>query len=60
MPLDEIFTSSVEVNEMIDRSGCPQFRAWASNVLLVSPEVDVAGNLQKALDLTIDDPFVRC
>ncbi|KAF7110075.1 hypothetical protein CFC21_110230 [Triticum aestivum] len=35
VPLDENFTSAVEVNEMIDRSGCPQFRAWASKVLLV-------------------------
>ncbi|KAF7102883.1 hypothetical protein CFC21_103942 [Triticum aestivum] len=60
VPLEENFPSAVEVNEMIDRFGCPQFRAWASKVLLVSPKVDGAWNLQKALDLTIDDPFLRC
>ncbi|XP_048543959.1 FBD-associated F-box protein At5g60610-like [Triticum urartu] len=60
VPFDEKITSAVEVNEIIDRCGCPQFRAWASKVLLVSPKVDGAWNLQKALDLAIDDPFLRC
>ncbi|KAF7096976.1 hypothetical protein CFC21_098853 [Triticum aestivum] len=60
VPFDEKFTSAVEVNEIIDRCRCPQFQAWASKVLLVSPKVDGAWNLQKALDLTIDDPFLRC
>ncbi|XP_048555601.1 putative F-box/FBD/LRR-repeat protein At3g49480 isoform X1 [Triticum urartu] len=48
-----------EVNEMIDRLGCPRFRAWASKVLLVLTKVDIGFILQKSSDLTVNDPF-RC
>jgi hypothetical protein len=57
VPLEGNLVSTVEVNEMIDKLGCPQFRAWASEVLLVSPIENIARNLQKTADLTIDDPF---
>ncbi|KAM0911153.1 hypothetical protein ACQ4PT_013657 [Festuca glaucescens] len=57
VPLKGKFASAVEVNEIIDKLGCPQFQTWASKVLIVSPKIDIARNLQKASDLTIDDPF---
>lgn len=57
VPLEESFASAIGVNEMIDKLECPQFQAWASKVLVVSPKVDIARNLQKAANLTIDDPF---
>ncbi|KAM0904385.1 hypothetical protein ACQ4PT_018084 [Festuca glaucescens] len=40
VPPKENVISVDEVNEMIDKLGCPSFRAWTSKVLLVSPKVD--------------------
>ncbi|XP_051201781.1 F-box/FBD/LRR-repeat protein At1g51370 [Lolium perenne] len=57
VPLKGSFASSIEVNEIIDKLECPQFRAWASEVLIVSPKMDIARNLQKASNLSINDPF---
>jgi hypothetical protein len=51
VPLQGSFASVI--NDMINK----RFRAWASQVLLVPPKVDIAWNLQKATDLSIDDPF---
>ncbi|KAK1611348.1 hypothetical protein QYE76_035021 [Lolium multiflorum] len=57
VPLKGSFNSAAEVNEIIDKLDCPQFLAWASEVLIVSPKMDIARNLHKASDLSINDPF---
>ena len=57
VPLEEGFASAIKVNEMVDKLGGPWFKVWASKVLQVSPKMDIASNLQKASNLTIDDPF---
>jgi hypothetical protein len=44
------------VNEMIDKSGCPWFRAWTSKILVVLPEVWDDSISMKLSDLTVD-PF---
>uniref|UniRef100_A0ACD5UGR4 Uncharacterized protein n=6 Tax=Avena sativa TaxID=4498 RepID=A0ACD5UGR4_AVESA len=47
-----------KVNEIIDKLGCPRFRAWTSKVLLVSPKVYTIWGMNKVNDLTtVDDPF---
>jgi hypothetical protein len=43
VPSKENVFSADEVNEMIDKLGCPSFQAWTSKVLLVSPEVRMTG-----------------
>lgn len=54
----EDFALVEKVNEIIDRSGCPRFRAWTSKVLLVSPRVDTVWGMNKDNNLiTVDDPF---
>ena len=49
--------STDEVNEMIDKLGCPSFRAWTSKVLLLSPEVENEWSPVNACDISVDDPF---
>ncbi|KAM0838421.1 hypothetical protein ACQ4PT_060997 [Festuca glaucescens] len=53
---EENFALVDMVNEMIDKSGSPWFRAWTSKVLVVSPEVWDASISMKLSDLTVD-PF---
>uniref|UniRef100_A0A8I6YKA1 FBD domain-containing protein n=2 Tax=Hordeum vulgare subsp. vulgare TaxID=112509 RepID=A0A8I6YKA1_HORVV len=59
VPHEESFTLPDEMNEMIDRLGCPRFRAWTSKVLLVLTKVDIGFGVMTASDLTVEDPF-RC
>ncbi|KQK01422.1 putative F-box/LRR-repeat protein At3g28410 [Brachypodium distachyon] len=47
-----------KVNEMIDKIGCPRFRAWAFRVLLVLLGAEKDWRYPKASDLTVDDPFL--
>ncbi|KAM0890655.1 hypothetical protein ACQ4PT_026909 [Festuca glaucescens] len=53
----EKLLSEDEVNEMIDKLGCPRFRAWTSRVLHLSPEVENDWSPMKACKLTVSDPF---
>ena len=57
VPSKEKFLSTDGVNEMIDKSQRPWFRAWISKVLLVSPRVENEWCPVKASDLTVEDPF---
>nr|XP_051191565.1 F-box/FBD/LRR-repeat protein At5g53840-like isoform X1 [Lolium perenne] len=53
----EKLLSEDEVNEMIDKLGCPRFTAWTSKVLQLSPEVENDWSPMKACKLTVSDPF---
>ncbi|KQK01421.1 F-box/FBD/LRR-repeat protein At4g00160 isoform X2 [Brachypodium distachyon] len=58
LPDEETISSMDKVNEMIDKSECPRFRAWASRVFLVLPGVQKVLDYVKAFDITVDDPFL--
>uniref|UniRef100_A0ACD5Z9S2 Uncharacterized protein n=1 Tax=Avena sativa TaxID=4498 RepID=A0ACD5Z9S2_AVESA len=50
--------SGDEVTQMIDKLGCPWFRAWTSKVLLVSPKVENHWSPITACMITgVNDPF---
>uniref|UniRef100_A0ACD5ZII9 Uncharacterized protein n=1 Tax=Avena sativa TaxID=4498 RepID=A0ACD5ZII9_AVESA len=49
--------SGDEVTQMIDKLGCPWFRAWTSKVLLVSPEENHWSPMTACMVTGVNDPF---